>query len=308
MGIAVDATSVYWVDTGSSLVMKAPLAGGAPTLLARGHSSAADLAVDATSVYWMNATDATGVEGTGSVMKVPLGGGTPFTIAPGQRPSAMVIDSRYAYWTNGHTGDKLLFKAPLAGGAAVVIAAAPSDPTILWGPTSALAIDATNIYWAISGCVDVTRPCNREASVVLKVPLGGAAPTVLATDTCSSPIAIDANSLYCTVKHCTDGFGWADGGPLPLNGQPAPLVCTSLHLIQLPLDGGAPRILASGPSISAVAVDAKSVYWANAGPGPAPFSGWQSPASSAWQVFDDANRGTVMKAPLGGLCRDGVCR
>jgi len=58
--IAVDATSVYWTDFDTSsgsggsngTVMKVPVGGGPPTILASGQNWLDGIAVDATSVYW----------------------------------------------------------------------------------------------------------------------------------------------------------------------------------------------------------------------------------------------------------------
>ena len=61
LGIAIDATSVYWTDV--SRVMKAAKGGGAPVALASGLARASDIAVDATHVYWTD-TDA------GTIMKI----------------------------------------------------------------------------------------------------------------------------------------------------------------------------------------------------------------------------------------------
>jgi hypothetical protein len=65
LGIAVDATSVYWTTYGGGTVMKLPLGGGTPVTLASGQSSPTRIAVDATSVYWTNY-----VNPGGAVMKV----------------------------------------------------------------------------------------------------------------------------------------------------------------------------------------------------------------------------------------------
>jgi hypothetical protein len=110
--IAVDSTSVYWTNYGSSvfptntngLVMKVPLGGGTPITLASGQHDAAAIAVDATSVYWGNA----GTEGDGyadgTVMKVPLGGGVPITLATGQGGVyGIAVDATSVYWTTVRT-------------------------------------------------------------------------------------------------------------------------------------------------------------------------------------------------------------
>jgi hypothetical protein len=61
-GIAVDADNVYWTYQGpgsNGAVMKAPLAGGAPTMIACGQDMPISLALDATSVYWATLGDDT---------------------------------------------------------------------------------------------------------------------------------------------------------------------------------------------------------------------------------------------------------
>ena len=74
-GLAVDATSVYWVDdppSGRGALLKMPIAGGGPVTLASGLSGPNSIAVDATSIYWSifgpcpSASDCS----NGSVMKL----------------------------------------------------------------------------------------------------------------------------------------------------------------------------------------------------------------------------------------------
>jgi sugar lactone lactonase YvrE len=61
--VAFDSDYVYWTNhgtvSGDASVMRVPLAGGTPQLVARDQTSASFLVVDASNVYWTNA-DATG--------------------------------------------------------------------------------------------------------------------------------------------------------------------------------------------------------------------------------------------------------
>jgi hypothetical protein len=55
-------------------VMKVPIDGGTPTVLANGQSEPTYIAVDFASVYWIN-------HGDGTVMTTPIVGGAPVTLA-----------------------------------------------------------------------------------------------------------------------------------------------------------------------------------------------------------------------------------
>ena len=120
--IAVDGTSVYWVNFGTvtnnnkdGTVMKVPIAGGTPMQLAGGQTMPRRLVVDATSVYW------TASNSTGTVMKVPLGGGATTQLASAQgSPWGVAVDATSVYWTNW--GGGTVMKVPLSGGAATQLA------------------------------------------------------------------------------------------------------------------------------------------------------------------------------------------
>ncbi len=54
---AVDETFVYWTNNGTSgggTIMKVPIAGGTPIVIASGQNFPLAIAVDNTSVYWTN--------------------------------------------------------------------------------------------------------------------------------------------------------------------------------------------------------------------------------------------------------------
>jgi hypothetical protein len=62
-GIAVDGTNVYWTNFGGGAVMKVPVSGGVPIVVAQGQNPLG-VAIDGTSVYWTDYGNAT-------VMKTP---------------------------------------------------------------------------------------------------------------------------------------------------------------------------------------------------------------------------------------------
>ena len=59
LGVAVDATTVYWTNHVGGTVQSVPTGGGTVTPLASGQSGAGGIAVDANSVYWANYANGT---------------------------------------------------------------------------------------------------------------------------------------------------------------------------------------------------------------------------------------------------------
>jgi hypothetical protein len=96
---AVDATTLYWSEKGSSpnsgkIMSASKVDGSNPVTIAMGQSGTQGIAIDATHVYWCNGGD-------GSIMKAPLAGGAATVLASGQgAPANVAVDGTHVYWTD----------------------------------------------------------------------------------------------------------------------------------------------------------------------------------------------------------------
>jgi hypothetical protein len=81
------------------MVMKVPLAGGAPTMLATGQNTIFDLVIDSTTVYWNDWGQQTLTMTNGSLVSVPIAGGTPTTIAAHVQAYDVAVDGTSLYAT-----------------------------------------------------------------------------------------------------------------------------------------------------------------------------------------------------------------
>ena len=100
---AIDATSVYWLDS-SFHVRSCPLTGcgnSEPATLVTTDTGKRDILVDASGIYWLESSTSPEDYGPGSVRFCPLrgceGNSTPQTLAA-NKVNYFQVDSSYVYW------------------------------------------------------------------------------------------------------------------------------------------------------------------------------------------------------------------
>lgn len=228
--IAVTGDEVFYArfDGVQHTVEKVAASGGTPVVLAVAPGRPLSLAVDVGtgSVYWLDAT---------AIHTVPLTGGAPVTVHSGlQSPVDLVtVAGQYLVWTenvccpvNGR-----VMRVPIAGGAAVEIAAAPDAPRRMF-------VHGNDVIWA-EGVPLAQRPIG--AGRIARVAVGGGPTTTLAAGLAGdtfTPFAVDATSIYA-----------AD----------------SDKVVRVPLNGGQPVLLYRGPDgpngIVDLAVDGAELFF-----------------------------------------------
>ena len=141
--IAVDASFVYWSDTGPA-IMKVPVGGGTPTQVVAGGDKNACVAVDGSGVYYIDADQ---------LMKAPLSGGGAAPLASGQhlvKGAPIVAAGGYVYWitdvygnVDAYNGKNAVVRVSTTSGAAVEIVSAE-----VVGVPGGLAVDDSNVYYS----------------------------------------------------------------------------------------------------------------------------------------------------------------
>jgi hypothetical protein len=182
--LAVNATGVYWSDLDTKAVMRIPLGGGEPSVVATSQGLPGQIAVDADNVYWV---ELLGVPES-RVMKAALAGGDPVELVPASAVliRGLAVDDEAVYWSTVQGGAPFggtVMKVPKAGGAAFTIASG------LKGPGD-IVLDAENVYW--SGYVGGIP----AQDVVMKASKGGGAASVVAVSRGAPSFTVNEASVY----------------------------------------------------------------------------------------------------------------
>jgi Domain of unknown function (DUF5050) len=96
-GVAVNASHLYWTDSGSGAIWAANLDGSNPQAIVTGQISPAGVAVNASHLYW---TD------SGAIWEANLDGSNPQVIVTGQNDAGfgVAVDASHLYWTDTDGG------------------------------------------------------------------------------------------------------------------------------------------------------------------------------------------------------------
>jgi sugar lactone lactonase YvrE len=173
---AVDGANIYFVESGSSIIRKAPLTGTAtvtPLTTAQAGQVPGSLASDGTNVYWVNSMN-------GSILKTSVNGGANSPVAAPAHPAGLVVlVGTNLYFT---TSVDIEVIATTGGAAAPVVSG-------LAQPPSGLAADATGVYWTDTSLGSVWRASLADG-VPQRIASGANGPL---------GIAVDATTIYWTV-------------------------------------------------------------------------------------------------------------
>jgi hypothetical protein len=205
--IAVDATEVYWTDSGTDVVDSGDHADGRIRHTPRGGGPVGDvvtglqfpvfLAIASDEVYWWSyGTAATGYT-DGTVLRAPKAGGSPELLLTPIDVYGIVADTANVWLTHAGTPamsftDGALYRIPFGG--TPVIAASPRPRP--WG----VASDGTDAFWCDRGSVPTF-----DDGGVFTYDVSSSAISAIAPDALKPKlILVDANAVYWATLEPTE--------------------------------------------------------------------------------------------------------
>jgi hypothetical protein len=139
--VLVDDSGAYVTDTGNGRVLRFPLDGGKPKILANGQDKAFDLAMVGSDLYFDLARK-------GELLVVPKAGGAPKKLGSGLVENARIAaDDRAVYATLAGKSDgdaNALVRLVPSSGEVTKVADVPSNT-----PVSQIALDGDCVYWIV---------------------------------------------------------------------------------------------------------------------------------------------------------------
>jgi len=228
LGLAIDGTNAYFINTFDYQLYSVPLSGGTPhamlTSVIPGNGNY--LTVLGGNVYWTQFFN--------GVYSVPVTGGAAVPISTSEPyPNTIANDGTNIFWANTASTYDIRQDVVATSTVSTVPIATPDAGPGLSG-LYFFAVDANHLYWGDyigSGTTDVYQ-ANKDGSNVIVLASGYAGSV--------NGLTVDANNVYFTVAP----------GP---NG-----------VFQVPIGGGTVTTLASGQSLTSYAplvTDGQNVYW-----------------------------------------------
>lgn len=135
IGLALDATSVYWADRNGGRIARRAKAGGPELLVGNPSNLPMGVAVDGPDVFWIT-------DFPGQVERREADGGTVPLGAAGQSGRVLAADARNVYFGSEQDPGELgnVARVPRGGGPVVVVARAGGEP-------KGMVLDTERVYW-----------------------------------------------------------------------------------------------------------------------------------------------------------------
>jgi hypothetical protein len=228
-----------------------------------------NLVIDDTSLYYVDLATQGDVATTGTVTSIPLAGGTPTTLAVS--PSwvePLALGGGILFTFQGYD----LVSLPAGGGALTTIATMVPN-------VAQIIVAGGFVFWTVSATLG-SDGAGDTPGQLMSMPVGGGTPSLL-HEFDSLGLTAGASSLYWVEDVGVMGMPLS-GGPVTtlVSGQQDGVSAFALDdsyfywsvygssidtqdLHQVPIAGGADKVIASASSFSSIASDAKSVYWTN---------------------------------------------